>query len=326
MAGQDAATQTHEITTGEIRLGDPPPLTVTEGNKTITTASATISIGYKIGGLELQRSSNITRERLTRACARSIVTETTASQIAATVQVPGQISAGVPAGVAVAGGVEVGGGRVAGGAANDHTTVIKANAQFPDQDYVVVGIWNLKQSTPKEVILPLKTGNIFKQIRKAESRLRPWWKAILSLKTVVGFGVYECLPHQGRHVLLPVDKRTQQILTELYREYNSAASVDYDDRWRRWIIDEMNLGSREPEEGKYALRLVLGWSAPKISFWTASPVVLSLVIAFWYSYKPRDPGADEVAIVQTAWTIASYIITAAALMIAGLGAVTQLGN
>lgn len=306
MAGQNAATQTHDETTGEVRLGDPPPLTVTDGNRTISSAGATLSLGFEIAGIELQGSSNTTRERLTRACVRSIVTETTASEVATAV---GRISVGEPAGVILGAGVELGGWGTA--RADQHTTVIKANAQFADQDYVVVGIWNPKQSIPREVILPLETGKIFKQIRKAERRLRPWWKSLLSLKTVVCFGVYECLPHQGRHILLPVDKHTQQILTDLYREYNSA-SVDYDNRWHRWIIDEMNLGSREPEEGKYALRLVLGWSAPKIIFWTTSPVILSLVIAFWYSYKPRDPGADEVAIVQTAWTIASYIITAAA--------------
>lgn len=51
------------------------------------------------------------------------------------------------------------------------------------------------------------------------------------------------------------------------------------------------------------------WSTPKIIFWGSLPILLSLAIGFWYMCKPRDPCEDHIAIVQTAWGIASYIIT-----------------
>jgi len=223
-------------------------------------------------------------------------------------------------------------GGLSASTSKEATREIKANQNFPDQDYVVVGIWNAVQSTPKEVIVPVgappghsNSGQLFRQIRKAERQLRPRPRRLLSLKKVAGFDVYQCVPQLGYHVMLPIDDHSKRILADFFREYNSRAD-DNDDRWLRWLKEELNSNSKDPEAGRYALRLDLRWSAPKIIFWTASPVVLSLAIAFWYSYKPRALDADDVAVVQTAWTIASYIITAAALMIAGVGAVTQLGT
>ncbi|KAK3986989.1 hypothetical protein QBC44DRAFT_401440 [Cladorrhinum sp. PSN332] len=313
MSAQDPGAHNHDAQSrGNISLQDPPPLKVTVGNTIFTSVGASISLDAAFGGIHLKRSTTVAEEKLRRPCVRSTIIETKTVEL------------GVAAAVNIAAGHATTFYSPTEGSTPTIKT-IRANDKFRDQNFVVIGIWNPGQSMPREVILPVGEDQLFKQIRSAKQKLRPWGRRILSLKKVVGFSVYQCVPSSGHHLMLPVDKHTQQILTDLFREYNSV-SIDQDDRWLRWIMDEMNCKSKDPEKGKYALRLVLGWSPAKIVFWTISPVILSLVIAFWYSYKPRGPDTDEVAIVQTAWTIASYIITAAALMIAGLGAVTQLGN
>lgn len=38
------------------------------------------------------------------------------------------------------------------------------------------------------------------------------------------------------------------------------------------------------------------------------------------------PGEDYVAVVQTAWTIASYIVTTAAVVLAVVASITQFGD
>ncbi|KAK4235083.1 hypothetical protein C8A03DRAFT_37090 [Achaetomium macrosporum] len=296
-----------------IRLREPPPPLPIE--KT-TRRSLAANLEAGLFSRRVRVSRNYTSTTTTRHCARSTIHGTIQTSVEAV----------LPSGA----GWE---------ASTEASTTKKANHGFSDHDYIVVGMWEDDgQRVPKEVILPVPPsppehpshGQLFKQIRKAEQNLRPWFKRVLSLKRVAGFGVYRCVPSDGYHIMDPVDNHTQRILNDLYRDYSSArrdsSAHGLDERWLTWVRQELNAGVKDPDAGEYALRLVLRWSAAKIVFWVVSPVVLSLVIAFWYMYKPRGPEADEVAVVQTAWTIASYIITAAALVVAGLGTVTQLGE
>jgi cytochrome b subunit of formate dehydrogenase len=87
--------------------------------------------------------------------------------------------------------------------------------------------------------------------------------------------------------------------------------MDYQDRWMDWIHQNFNNNSTNPEDGKYALQLLLRWSPLKLVIWSSIPIIFSLAIGLWYMISPH-PGEDYVAVVQTAWTIASYIITTAA--------------
>lgn len=57
-------------------------------------------------------------------------------------------------------------------------------------------------------------------------------------------------------------------------------------------------------EGRYSLRLMYDWSSYRLSTVVAIPILLSLAIGFWYMHGGGD--------VVTAWTIALYIVTAAA--------------
>jgi hypothetical protein len=110
-----------------------------------------------------------------------------------------------------------------------------------------------------------------------------------------------------------VDHETEVILSELFRDYESG-EPDYGDRWLDWIQTEFNMHERSPADGKFALKLVLRWSPPKIVLYGNSLILLSLAVGFWYMWGERSAGAspsDIVAITQTAWTISSFILTAA---------------
>ena len=72
--------------------------------------------------------------------------------------------------------------------------------------------------------------------------------------------------------------------------------MESDIRWDEWAVE--NIFDRN-----ISLELKLGWSVWRLALLVSSPVVLSLVIGFWYQSVTDD--------VQTAWTIASYVVTAA---------------
>jgi hypothetical protein len=191
-----------------------------------------------------------------------------------------------------------------------------AEAGWDNQDpYVVVGIMGIHHSIPKEHLLAItKPCTLFQQIRKACRKIRPWYRRLLSLKTVSSFGIYECNPVKGYHQIVETDKQAQLVLSEMYMDYSSG-DPDYGDRWLRWVQKELNLGNPNPADGKYALLVVLKWSPFKISVYGIASIILSLIIGFWYMWVggkfPGSTTSDQVGITQTAWTISSFILTAA---------------
>jgi hypothetical protein len=74
--------------------------------------------------------------------------------------------------------------------------------------------------------------------------------------------------------------------------------------WQGWIHKNLNGGKNMPLEGRYSLQLIYDWSSYRLTIIVAVPLLLSLVIGFWYMNSQGD--------VVTAWTLALYIVTAAA--------------
>lgn len=64
--------------------------------------------------------------------------------------------------------------------------------------------------------------------------------------------------------------------------------------WNEWIFDTIS-------NNGLSIELLLGWSVVRISVVVSFPVMLSFAIGMWYMQKTGD--------VQTAWTIASYVVT-----------------
>ena len=168
----------------------------------------------------------------------------------------------------------------------------------------------------KETVVRInKDGGLFNAIDRAHRELRPFLRRILALKAVQGFDMYECHAVGGYHTPVELDHRTETTLADFYTDFETMP-LDVQDRWRRWIAEGFNAGDVDRRHGNgvegrptYGLRLVLKWSVPKLIGWGLTPVILSLVVGFWYMIAVD--GDDRVAIVQTAWTISSYIISTA---------------
>jgi hypothetical protein len=74
--------------------------------------------------------------------------------------------------------------------------------------------------------------------------------------------------------------------------------------WQGWVHKNLNDSKNNPLEGRYSLQLLYDWSSFRLSFVVIIPLLLSFVIGLWYMVDTGD--------VVTAWTIALYIVTAAA--------------
>jgi hypothetical protein len=185
---------------------------------------------------------------------------------------------------------------------------------YDGNPYVVVGIMGIHHPIARERLLEVtKPETLFRRIRAGSRAVRPLYRRIFSLKHVGGFSMYQCNSVKGYHTIIEIDHQTEVILTELFRDYESG-EPDYGDRWLNWIQQEFNMHHENPADGKYALQFVLRWSPPKVVMYGTASIILALIIGFWYMYAQRFPGAgpsDIFAITQTAWTISSFILTAA---------------
>ena len=80
--------------------------------------------------------------------------------------------------------------------------------------------------------------------------------------------------------------------------------------WTDWIHERLNELKFEPDGGylskQLSIEIVLGWSPLRISIVVLGPFLLSLAVGLWF--QSRNP--MDLATIQTAWGIASYIVTA----------------
>lgn len=67
--------------------------------------------------------------------------------------------------------------------------------------------------------------------------------------------------------------------------------------WCTWIQENLNASDR-----RYSIELVYGWAPERVIVVFVIPVMLSFVSGLWYMLATGD--------VSTAWTIASYVVTA----------------
>jgi hypothetical protein len=182
--------------------------------------------------------------------------------------------------------------------------------------YITLGMQNPQGQVTNEITMKTtKSECLFACMRKGIRMLRPLHVRIFSLKKVVGFGVYRSTtigPTDFSNTVVP-DARTAVALTKFWREYKSQRP-DFDDRWSRWVQEGLNAGGTEPEDGMYGLSLKMGWSAKKFVNYGVFGILASLIAGFGITFGWTKEGmqySDEVALCQTAWTVASYIVTTA---------------
>jgi hypothetical protein len=180
--------------------------------------------------------------------------------------------------------------------------------------YVIVGLFDAADGTTLERVEELcdseeKPRDALEAIRHAAKCLRPLFsRRLFSLKVIGGFGLYECHRDAGHHTKVKIFEETNQALSELFHDYASGRR-DKGDMWKRWLHKNLNSGDNFPESRRLALKLQLKWSTDKVLTLASIPILLSIAIGFGYMYWEHNPSSDPVTITQTAWTIASYIVT-----------------
>lgn len=190
------------------------------------------------------------------------------------------------------------------------------DSEVADQYYLVLGLLHSDQ-TVSEVMTRIKepktrfklfktSDSVFKALRRAIHYLRPLPVRLMSLKRMTGLGLYECNPKDGSHTEVRTTPEAKKALRELWRAYTKNRQDDKN-RWRDWIHKNLNNSSMNTQDGQLSLKLELEWSPIRLAVWGLTPFFLSLAIGLWYSSVPHGT-ADRVTIVQTGWTIASYIV------------------
>lgn len=88
--------------------------------------------------------------------------------------------------------------------------------------------------------------------------------------------------------------------------------------WAQWCQKNLSGGKKieAPCESQLSLKLILKWSQVRLTVASLVPLVLSFIVGMWYQLRYNDP--------QGAWTIASYIGSSGAFIIALLAVLTQL--
>ncbi|KAN0098279.1 hypothetical protein V8E51_013942 [Hyaloscypha variabilis] len=210
-------------------------------------------------------------------------------------------------------------------------------ADVPDPSssrfYLVVGILGRKTGMAREKIIVEKNGSqdstdLFDTIRTAAWKIWPWYKRLFSLKSISGFSLYHCHADSGYHSSIDIDDKTRLTLLEFYQDYQHLGA-DFDDRWKHWVHIRLNGGTVDPREGLYTLEFVLRWSITKIILYGSLPVIGSLAIGLGFMQRQMLNAPDfgtELAVIQTAWIIASYVVGAAGITFAILGVVTQIAD
>lgn len=159
------------------------------------------------------------------------------------------------------------------------------------------------------------------------------WRQFLSLKTVQAFGLYkvreasvghtkeaklmssECDLEHRCHTNYQCTPSEKTILAQLYNAcYRHTLSRQRDEsiEWADWVQLNLNNNTDTPDgrllplpfQCHRSLKLIVKWSRVRLILAASVPLLLSLCIGLWYQFKIED--------VQTAYTIASYIMTAGA--------------
>ena len=91
--------------------------------------------------------------------------------------------------------------------------------------------------------------------------------------------------------------------------------------WAEWVYQNFNDNQKYPFRSELSLKLIIRWSPNRMIFAATFPLLLSLAVGFWYMALS---GAEDGT--SAAWTIASYIVTAGAFLIALLAVLSSLKN
>ena len=262
----------------------------------VTTTSVEVSLEASGASTVVQGQLTVREARCVRCRKVETSSYTSSSQA-------GYISAGPPGIV----GVEM--GAISG--TRETTWDVPHPAPEDAVAYVVIGIISPVDRQPVERIMFLRDADLDSfiwKMRLETIRLRGL-KYFLSLKSVKAFRLYRCMTSTGAHRQLELDSSALADLRQLRAAYKLLPwpPRNVSRGWAEWVFDCLDGGSMDVlTKDAFSLEIVLGWSPSRISIALLSPVILSLVIGAWFNSRDWD----DLATIQTAWGVASYIATA----------------
>ncbi|KAI0542180.1 hypothetical protein GGR58DRAFT_497533 [Xylaria digitata] len=182
------------------------------------------------------------------------------------------------------------------------------NGKHSNSNTLVVGFYDSLDREPREIDVDMTNrANLFWKLKWGTLRLRGLRAAFLSLKSVKSFRLYQCCPGEGFHrrIDLPADAtEDMRQLVKTYKRLRVPSTLAKE--WADWIAKNIN-------QKDYALEVVFDWSPSRVSIALLIPTALSFVIGLWFNSRDWT----DLATIQTAWAIASYVVTTASLL-AGL--------
>ncbi|KAK3369680.1 hypothetical protein B0T24DRAFT_363689 [Lasiosphaeria ovina] len=193
--------------------------------------------------------------------------------------------------------------------------------------YLVLGIFSPVDRQPAERVVVIRQEDakrLFLKVRLATAQLRGV-SGFFSLKSVQAFRLYRCITSAGSHEPLKMDDAALADLRQFKAAYKQQPwpPPAVNEKWTRWAFDCLDNGTLDiMDERAYSLEVVLGWSPSRIAIAVLLPVALSLAVGLWFN--SRDWG--DLATIQTAWGLASYIATAGGLVAAVLGIISGLAD
>ncbi|KAF2232667.1 hypothetical protein EV356DRAFT_241065 [Viridothelium virens] len=185
---------------------------------------------------------------------------------------------------------------------------------------LIIGWFSKGSNDPSEKPVKFENdGTFFNQLRK-EVRFIRGWREYVSLKSLCRFGLYECDVARGSHVKLNLSKVEENTLSYFFRAYKTSRwypDNDVSNAWTLWVQKNLETNCA-PIESRYSLELIYRWSPVRLSVVVLFPVVFSFGTGLVYMLKTGD--------VSTAWTISSYIVTAAGVVVALLAILGSLSE
>ncbi|KAH7120711.1 hypothetical protein EDB81DRAFT_233269 [Dactylonectria macrodidyma] len=147
----------------------------------------------------------------------------------------------------------------------------------------------------------------FRELRTQYLRhMCSFWRRAFSLKTLRGFRLLQFTP-TTRPTAVPLDEFEMQ---EILYAFRCPAHINTDHDWIDWVFRLRQVDHR------HALEFVEGWNGARIAVAGSLPVLLSMVVGVVWSVRSGD--------VQTAFTVAGFILTAGTLMLALLAIISGI--
>ncbi|KIW02362.1 uncharacterized protein PV09_06184 [Verruconis gallopava] len=148
---------------------------------------------------------------------------------------------------------------------------------------------------------------LFDELRRLyEKEMCGFWRRHFSLKTLRGLRVLAYSP-VNRPTVVPFD---EFVLQEMLYAYTHPSQVKTDSAWIEWVF------RLRRQEQRHALELVEGWNTTRIIVAGTIPWAVSCVFGIIWAVTTKD--------VQGAFTIASFILTSATIVLALLAVISGI--